>query len=231
MSQEVKELKAKVLRSVINTLKQKKIISSQGDFAKMLGMKQPYVAAMLSGSKAVSDKTIQKIRDVFGVDFYTFVYEESYEHYEPISKALDSGSGRSYKPVTNIGVVPFESQKKIIIDDENDFDIMTMPKSIISEKGVFLSFEITTDSMHPLIKTGDVVIGKMIEEGTDISSLVGEIFVLITKDNDFLLQAFAGVSEDSKYIFHSHNTIYKPRTMPPDQIAKIWWVKKWITGK
>lgn len=96
------------------------------------------------------------------------------------------------------------------------------------ENGTFRMFEVKGDSMEPLFKQGDWVIGAYVEEPADIKN--GFIYVIVTRDGIYLKRVTNAVDSRGVIIIESENPLYTPDVIFAEDILEMWEFKMKLTS-
>jgi transcriptional regulator with XRE-family HTH domain len=98
---------------------------------------------------------------------------------------------------------------------------------ILSSHASYRAFEITGDSMLPLV-SGTLIIGAYVEHVTDIKS--GKTYVLITHSEGIVYKrVFNYLVEKGKFYLVSDNTQYAPYEVDAEDILEIWEARAFIS--
>jgi transcriptional regulator with XRE-family HTH domain len=94
---------------------------------------------------------------------------------------------------------------------------ITLP---FTDVGKFRGFPIKGDSMPPL-QTGSYVVGKYVEEISDIKD--GKTYIVLTQQDGLVYKRlFNKLDEDGTVHLHSDNKVYQPYQLKPEDIFEVW---------
>jgi len=137
--------------------------------------------------------------------------------------------GRADSNASGIPLVPVKAAagyQKGFPDEEyvKELPHFTLP---ILGKGNYRAFEITGDSMLPLV-SGTIVIGEKLERLSDLKD--GQTYVLITRQDGIVYKrVFNYLRENGVLFLVSDNEKYKPYSIDPMEIHEAWSAKAYIS--
>lgn len=100
--------------------------------------------------------------------------------------------------------------------------IQSLPRISLpfTDVGKFRGFPIKGDSMPPL-ETGAYVIGKYVEDLTDIKD--GKTYVVLTQNDGLVYKRlYNKIEEDGTIHLHSDNKTYVPYQIKPEEVFELW---------
>ena len=97
----------------------------------------------------------------------------------------------------------------------------------LSRQGTFRAFELSGDSMLPLV-SGTIVIGSYVEQLKEIKS--GKTYVLVTQTEGVVYKrVFNYLEENGKLFLVSDNDQYKPFEVRGEEVVEVWEAKAFIS--
>lgn len=138
--------------------------------------------------------------------------------------------GKTYD-VNGIPLVPIKAAagyQKGFPDDEyvRELPHFTLP---FLGKGNFRAFEISGDSMLPLV-SGTIVIGEKLERLSDLKD--GHTYILITRQDGVVYKrVFNNLRDQGTLQLVSDNAKYKPYSIDPMEIHEVWSAKAYISSE
>jgi len=97
----------------------------------------------------------------------------------------------------------------------------------LSRQGTFRAFELSGDSMLPLV-SGTIVIGAYVEQLKQIKS--GRTYVLVTQTEGVVYKrVFNYLEENGKLFLVSDNDQYKPFEVRGEEVVEVWEAKAFIS--
>jgi len=95
------------------------------------------------------------------------------------------------------------------------------------QNGTFRAFEISGDSMLPLLP-GTIVIGQYVENLEDIKN--GQTYIIVSEQEGVVYKrVFNYIAEKGLLYMVSDNTVYSPYEIPANSIMEIWEAKAFIS--
>lgn len=220
--------------SLIENIKflRKKKKFTQEKLAQALGINRPSIGAYEESRAYPKLVTLTEMAKLFGVTVDEMINEDlskknylaSKKNVKVLGIALNKNADKKYIPL-----VPNKATAGYTNGYQDPEYLTNLPKFHIPvlPKGTYRAFEISGDSMLPLV-SGSIVIGKYIEQLADIKN--GTTYILVTKSEGIVYKrVFNYLKEKNKLFLVSDNDSYAPYTLEPIEIVEIWEAKAYIS--
>lgn len=232
---------------VSNNIKalRKQLGFTQEQFAERIGIKRSLLGAYEEGRADPRLNNLQNMAKEFGVsvdlliskDVSNMTRQELQRLVEEQSKALPPDEKLKVLSITvdqqdreNIELVPQKAAAGYLngyADPEYLEELPRFQLPMLPGNGTYRAFEITGDSMLPLL-SGTVVIGQYVESYKDIRN--GKTYVLVTsKEGVVYKRAFNYVEENGKLFLVSDNKTFSPFEVAIEDVLEIWEAKAFIS--
>jgi hypothetical protein len=96
------------------------------------------------------------------------------------------------------------------------------------EQGTFRMFQVKGDSMEPVLREGDWVVGAHVEEPASIKN--GHIYVIVTNDGICVKRVTNQVDTRGVLVIQSDNTAYTPDVIFAEDVREMWEFKMLLTS-
>ena len=198
-SQQIPNSRPRLFASLINSLKAKKIISSQKDLAEKIGYNDTYLSQIINSNKNVSDSMFVKIAELdptFNImDFKRKLKEiddpdsvvSSFDSFnsEPIEESSSSNCNGCPK-IKIAPIVPPQATNNIVsyINMNKDSIQFVEPSQMFPEYDII--WRVPSSAMSPCIEKGDILYLKRIS--SEQSILNGSICLIDTTSHGLMLR-------------------------------------------
>jgi DNA-binding XRE family transcriptional regulator len=209
----------------------KKFSYTQETFAEALEINRPSVGAYEEGRADPRLPTLSKMAELFKVTVDELINEDlTKENHMPKQNVRILAVTVDEAEEEHIQLVPTKAAAGYTngyadpdyLTDLPKFNLPVLPKS-----ATYRAFEIQGDSMLPIV-SGSIVVGKYIEQLSDISN--GKTYILVTKSEGVVYKrVFNYIEEKGKLYLVSDNRSYDAYEMDPHDIMEIWEGKAFIS--
>ena len=199
---------------------------TQEKFAGELGIKRSLIGAYEEGRAEPRLELLDKMAKLASVSLESLVSGNVTGH-QPKSQTLSSRN--EGWPAGNIQLVPVKAAAGYLAGFGDQEIIQELPQFSLPMlgKGNYRAFEITGDSMLPLVP-GTVVVGEHVDTLSSLKN--GKTYVLVTKrDGIVYKRVFNYLKENGKLFLVSDNSNYKPYAVEPEEIIEAWIAKAYIS--
>lgn len=98
------------------------------------------------------------------------------------------------------------------------------------KSGTFRSFDVSGESMEPVLVEGDKVICSYIEPNFWKHSIKeGQVYVVVTADDVVVKRLYNRILSDGDIMAHSDNDYFLPYSIPIEEVKEIWRVRTRIS--
>jgi transcriptional regulator with XRE-family HTH domain len=121
-----------------------------------------------------------------------------------------------------IELVPIKASAGYLQGYSDEEFIGNLPRISLpfADTGKFRGFPIKGDSMPPL-ENGAYVVGKYVEELTDIKD--GKTYIVLTQNDGLVYKRlFNHLNDDGTLHLHSDNKAYQPYQIQPEEVFEVW---------
>lgn len=121
-----------------------------------------------------------------------------------------------------VELVPIRASAGYLQGYSDESFIESLPRISLpfTDSGKFRGFPIQGDSMPP-IEQGAYIIGKYVEELTDIKD--GRTYVVLTQNDGLVYKRlYNKIEEDGTIHLHSDNKAYYPYQVKPEEVFELW---------
>ncbi len=129
----------------------------------------------------------------------------------------------------NIELVPYKASAGYLNGYADPEYIGELPKfqlPFLPSSGTYRAFEITGDSMLPLV-SGTIVIGQYVERMDEIKN--GETYILLTQKEGVVYKRLIHQKENNALFLISDNKAYPPYAIAAEEVLEIWEAKTYIS--
>jgi len=212
---------------------------TQGDFAQKIDIKRSLVGAYEEGRADPRLNNLLNMSKVFSVPVDALISKDLTKLNETQVQKLVASKKSSSKVLSitvdnnneeMIDLIPHKASAGYLngyadpeyLGELPKFQLPNLPKS-----GTYRAFEITGDSMLPL-KPGTIVIGKYLEDVTDIKN--GSCYVMLSKDEGVVYKrVFDYSGENGRLFMVSDNKAYSPYDIAVEDVIEIWEAKAYLS--
>ncbi|MBC7743999.1 MAG: helix-turn-helix domain-containing protein [Flavobacterium sp.] len=221
------------ISSNLKYLRKKKNLTQQ-QFADMLEIKRSLVGAYEEERAEPKYELLKKFALFFELSMDELINDKINDKWKPVAKA-DVGNVRvlsisvDSNDRENIELVPVKASAGYLNGYADPEFITELPKFHLPmfRQGTYRAFEINGDSMLPL-QSGTIVVGEYLSNWNDIKS--GDTYVIISKSEGIVYKRAGNKFKENKLLkLISDNTIYKPYSIPSEDILEIWRAKAYIS--
>lgn len=209
---------------------------SQGEFGKLFDCSRDNIASYERGTEPKID-FIQKIVNYFHIDINQFInmnlaepekdQEEKRSHSiaeEPVSVHSTSGKKHSMQKIPLYDIEAAAGLVSVFDNKQNIIDFISIPNLPKCDGAL----PITGDSMYPLLKSGDIVMYKRLQDITH-GILYGEMYLLSLAIDDEEMITVKFVQKSELGLDHiklvSQNSHHSPKDVPMKMIRAMALVK------
>lgn len=232
---------------VSNNIKalRKQLGFTQEQFAERIGIKRSLLGAYEEGRADPRLNNLQNMAKEFGVsvdmlisrDVSNMSRQELQKLVEEQSKALPPNEKLKVLSITvdqqdreNIELVPQKAAAGYLngyADPEYLEELPRFQLPMLPGTGTYRAFEITGDSMLPLL-SGTIVIGRYLESYKEIRN--GKTYIVVSsKEGVVYKRAFNYVEENGKLFLVSDNKAFSPFEVAIEDVLEIWEAKAFIS--
>jgi transcriptional regulator with XRE-family HTH domain len=216
----------------------KRLKLTQDQFAAKLDIKRSLLGAYEEGRAEPKLELLQKIAEVFHVTVDDLIGKDLSVAGGEASLTASAGGGRPKEIVVvtadltgkdNIELVPIKAAAGYLNGYADAEYVKELPRFQlpILKQGTYRAFEISGDSMLPLLP-GTIVIGEHVEDIRSIKS--GKTYVLVSQREGVVYKRVFNYLEDSGKLFLvSDNRHYSPYQINGDEVMEAWAAKAYIS--
>lgn len=218
----------------------RKVGLTQAQFAQKLGIKRSLVGAYEEGRAEPRLELLHQMAHLAGISVDDFIGKDLTQL--SVVDLPNQKAGQSYLRGKEVLVVTVDSQRKDNIElvpakaaagylnGYADLEyVKELPKFHlpILKQGTFRAFEISGDSMLPLLP-GTIVIGEHVDDLKDIKN--GKTYILVTnREGVVYKRVFNYLSENGKLFLVSDNRHYTPYQIDGEDVMEAWTAKAYIS--
>jgi transcriptional regulator with XRE-family HTH domain len=213
----------------------KRLSLTQDQFAQQLGIKRSLIGAYEEGRAEPKLELLQKMAEVFsisvddliGKDFTTessFSADKKFTRGKDVVVVTVDSAKRD-----NIEFVPHKAAAGYLNGFADAEYVKELPhfNLPILKQGTYRAFEISGDSMLPLLP-GTIVIGEYVDDLRSIKS--GKTYVLITQREGIVYKrVFNYLDENGTLFLVSDNRQYAPYQLNGSDVIEVWMAKAYIS--
>jgi transcriptional regulator with XRE-family HTH domain len=202
---------------------------TQKELAARVDVKVPVIGAYEEFRSIPPIPMAVKIADVFNVDLDTLVRKDLGKDVKRKSNRDKFLRGRDVLAITvdsqnkeNVELVPYKASAGYLSSYSDPDYIKDLPKIQIpslSKSSTFRGFEIKGDSMLP-VKTGDVLIGKYVEDLEKIKN--SKTYIIVSKNEGIVYKRVFNFLSKNQLLLISDNRVYDPYVMDASDVLEIW---------
>ncbi len=206
---------------------------TQDQFARELDIKRSLVGAYEEGRAEPRLELLQKMAAMGGLSVDVLIGRDVSQLKDYEKKSMRS---KEVLVVTvdendrnNIELVPHKAAAGYLSGYADPEYIKELPrfKLPILSQGTYRAFEITGDSMLPILP-GTIVIGEWVEDINDLKN--GKSYVLVTQHEGIVYKrVFNYLQENGKLFLVSDNRQYAPYQIDASDVVEVWGAKAYIS--
>ena len=212
----------------------KRLSLTQDQFAQQLGIKRSLIGAYEEGRAEPKLELLQKMAEVFSISVDDLIGKEFKADTVLPDKKFTRGKDVVVVTVDsserdNIEFVPHKAAAGYMngyADAEyvKELSHFNLP---MLKQGTYRAFEISGDSMQPLLP-GTIVIGEYVDDLRNIKS--GKTYVLVTQREGIVYKrVFNYLDENGTLFLVSDNRQYAPYQLSGSDVMEIWMAKAYIS--
>ncbi len=212
----------------------KRLSLTQDQFAQQLGIKRSLIGAYEEGRAEPKLELLQKMAEVFSISVDDLIGKEFTSESVIPDKRLSRGKDVVVVTVDaterdNIEFVPLKAAAGYMngyadVEYVKELPHFNLP---ILKQGTYRAFEISGDSMLPLLP-GTIVIGELVDDLRSIKS--GKTYVLITQREGIVYKrVFNYLEENGTLFLVSDNRQYAPYQLSGTDVMEVWMAKAYIS--
>lgn len=212
----------------------KRLSLTQDQFAQQLGIKRSLIGAYEEGRAEPKLELLQKMAEVFSISVDDLIGKEFTSESVIPDKRLTRGKDVVVVTVDaaerdNIEFVPLKAAAGYLngyadVEYVKELPHFNLP---ILKQGTYRAFEISGDSMLPLLP-GTIVIGELVDDLRNIKS--GKTYVLITQREGIVYKrVFNYLEENGTLFLVSDNRQYAPYQLSGTDVMEVWMAKAYIS--
>lgn len=211
---------------------------TQDQFARKLGIKRSLVGAYEEGRAEPRLELLHQMAHLVGISVDDFIGKDLTQHSGtqlPMQQA-NYQRGKEVLVVTvdsdrkdNIELVPAKAAAGYLNGFADQEYVKELPKFHlpILNQGTFRAFEISGDSMLPILP-GTIVIGEHIDDLQYIKN--GKTYILVTKREGIVYKrVFNYLQKNGKLFLVSDNRHYAPYQIDGEEVMEAWAAKAYIS--
>lgn len=211
----------------------KRLNLTQDQFSNELGIKRSSLGAYEEGRAEPNLMLLQKMAELFKISvdqLITIDYSREWLAEKPTQKSKDVlvvTIDRQQRE--NIEYVPVKAAAGYLNGYADSEYVKEMPRFSLPmlQQGTYRAFEITGDSMLPVLP-GTIIVGEYIERLEDIKN--GKTYILVTKREGIVYKrVFNYLNENGKLFLVSDNRQYAPYQIDADDVTEVWSAKAYIS--
>jgi transcriptional regulator with XRE-family HTH domain len=213
----------------------KRLALTQDQFAQQLGTKRSLIGAYEEGRAEPKLELLQKMAEVFsisvdeliGKDFTTESVSSAPVNYKRGKEVLVVTVDNTQKD--NIEFVPQKAAAGYLNGYADTEYVKELPHFSlpILKQGTYRAFEISGDSMLPLLP-GTIVIGEYVEDLKNLKN--GKTYVLVTQREGIVYKrVFNYLDENGTLFLVSDNRQYAPFQLHGSEVIEAWIAKAYIS--
>jgi transcriptional regulator with XRE-family HTH domain len=229
---------------VSNNIKylRKKLGLTQEQMAEQIGIKRSLLGAYEEGRADPRLNNLMSMAKIFGVSVDVLIGKD-------VSNLSSEDLSTAYQPVNNGNgalkvlsiTVDHQGKENIELvqqkaaagymngysDPEYLEDLTRFSLPILPANATYRAFEITGDSMLPLV-SGTIVIGRYVENISDVKN--GKTYIIVSsKEGIVYKRVFNYVRDNGKLFLASDNKTYAPYELPVEEVLEVWEAKAFIS--
>jgi len=213
----------------------KRLSLTQDQFAQQLGIKRSLIGAYEEGRAEPKLELLQKMAEVFTISVDDLIGKD-FTSQPATTPERKFTRGKDVVVVTvdssmrdNIEFVPHKAAAGYLNGYADTEYVKELPhfNLPILKQGTYRAFEISGDSMLPLLP-GTIVIGEYVDDMRSIKS--GKTYVLITQREGIVYKrVFNYLDENGTLFLVSDNRQYSPYQLSGSDVVEVWMAKAYIS--
>lgn len=213
----------------------KRLALTQDQFAQQLGTKRSLIGAYEEGRAEPKLELLQKMAEVFSISVDELIGKD-FTSESASSSAVNYKRGKEVLVVTvdntqkdNIEFVPQKAAAGYLNGYADTEYVKELPHFSlpILKQGTYRAFEISGDSMLPLLP-GTIVIGEYVEDLKNLKN--GKTYVLVTQREGIVYKrVFNYLDENGTLFLVSDNRQYAPFQLHGSEVIEAWIAKAYIS--
>lgn len=204
---------------------------TQETFAQALGINRPSVGAYEEGRADPRLTTLARMAELFNVSVDELISEDlTKEHRVPkqnvkvLAVTVDDADEEYIQLVPTKAAAGYTNG---YADPEYLTDLPRFHLPVLPKGGTYRAFEISGDSMLPLL-SGSIVVGKYTEQLSHIKN--GKTYILVTQSEGVVYKrVFNYIEEKGKLFLVSDNKSYSAYELDPTEVVEVWEAKAYIS--
>ena len=232
-----------LIKSNIRYLRKQKGLTQEG-LAKAINVTRSVIGAYEEGRAEPKIKTMESMAKFFGITLDQLITQDLAEvagaHIREQDREIERGdyTGRKLRVLSitldsrdkeNIELVPEKAAAGYqtgyadpeYLEDLPRFQLPILPP------GTYRAFEITGDSMLPLLP-GTVIIGEYVDNWENLKD--GMCYIMVSEQDGIVYKRiYSRIQTEGKLYLHSDNTLYSPYSVPVGDVLEIWRAKAYIS--
>ncbi len=216
----------------------KGICRSARHFATTIGMAPQALNEILKFRRDVNIEILEKAIQVYSLNAH-FIFKgdgpkflkEDHQKDLSILTIIEDLNGNErivHVPVQAQAGYPGKSIDPIFIQQLPSYHL---PIPRLNSGSTMRSYEVTGDSMEPILFNGDIVISSYMHAITWEKNLREDLMYVIITDSDVFVKRITNrIREEKILLLHSDNTSYPSFSLKIDQVKEIWLVKAKISS-
>src|SRR5690606_16150856 len=206
---------------------------TQSDIAEKLDIKRTMISAYEEGRSEPKLTTLNVLADIFSISVDELLNRDielsgrliqQNQQLKILTIAVDKEDNEN---ITMIGQKAAAGYLNGYSDPEYMEQLPQFHLPNLSKNATYRAFEITGDSMLPLIPR-TIIVGTYVEQLMDIKN--GKTYVLVTSSEGVVYKrVFNYLEENGKLFLSSDNEMYKPYEIAGTEVLEVWEAKAYIS--
>jgi len=206
---------------------------TQSDIAEKLDIKRTMISAYEEGRSEPKLTTLNILADIFSISVDELLKRDielsgrliqQKQQLKILTIAVDKEDNEN---ITMIGQKASAGYLNGYADPEYMEQLPQFHLPNLSKNATYRAFEITGDSMLPLIPR-TIIVGTYVEQLMDIKN--GKTYVLVTSSEGVVYKrVFNYLEENGKLFLSSDNEMYKPYEIAGTEVLEVWEAKAYIS--
>jgi transcriptional regulator with XRE-family HTH domain len=212
---------------------------TQKQLAEKLGLKQAAIGAYEEERATPPLTSLLDISKIFNVSLDNLVNHDLSKVSQKEWKSKTFGRNKEVLAITvdannkeNVELVSQKASAGYLSGYQDPEFVKDLPKislPVLPKNKTFRAFEIQGDSMLP-IQPGSIIFGEYAEDVESIKT--GKLYILVTKQDGIVFKRiFNFIDKEGKLLLVSDNRLYKPYSLPADDILEVWSAKAFFSNQ